>query len=283
MKEFKNITVSIPDEYFELAIASLMDFTVLGIREDYDSLIITFDNSVANDELKTNLLDSLQHIYPNTKIISEEIISPKNWNEEWEKNVPLVKISERIDILPEWKRNESTAEIPIIVNPKMSFGTGQHETTRLICRLMEKYCKPSQKWIDVGTGTGVLAILAIKLGVKSVLAFDNNEWSIENARENAILNKVENLVDIIEADIEEIELPQADGITANLYANLIIYGFEKFYNSLVDNDGRLLVSGILRYQEEEIWKEAKRNGFELIEVIYEEEWLAAAFRTIKAK
>ncbi len=278
MKEFKNITISIPEEYFDLAIASLMDFSVLGIREDYDSLIITFDNAVVNEKLIENLLEALQDIYPDTKILSQDIISPKNWNEEWEKNVPLIKISERIDILPEWKKSESNAEIPIIINPKMSFGTGQHETTRLISRLMEKYCKPNQKWIDVGTGTGVLAILAVKLGAKSVFAFDNNEWSIENARENIILNKVEDLIEVREADIEEIELPESDGICANLYANLVIYGFEKFYNSLIENKGVLLVSGILRYQEDEILREAKGNGFELLEMIYEEEWLAAAFQ-----
>ncbi len=278
MKEFKNITVSIPEEYFEMAIACLMDFSVLGIREDFDTLIITFDNAIVNDVLVHNLLDALQQIYPNIKILSQELISPKNWNEEWEKNVPLIKISDRIEILPEWKKSECTAELPIIINPKMSFGTGQHETTRLISRLLEKYCKTDHKWIDVGTGTGVLAILAIKLGAKSVFAFDNNEWAIENARENIILNKVEQFIEIHESDIEEIELPKSDGITANLYANLVIYGFEKFYNSLVENNGILLVSGILRYQEEEILYEAKGNGFELLEIIYEEEWLSAAFK-----
>lgn len=280
MKEFNNITISIPEEYFELAIATLMDFSILGIREDFDSLIITFDNSIVNNELIDNLLEALQHIYPETKIISQELISPKNWNEEWEKNVPLIKISDRIDILPEWKKNESTAEIPIIINPKMSFGTGQHETTRLISRLMEKYCKQNQRWIDVGTGTGVLAILAVKLGANSVFAFDNNEWAIENARENVILNKVEEFIEIVEADIEEFELPKADGISANLYANLVIYGFEKFHNSLIEKNGILLISGILRYQEEEILYEATGNGFELLEIIYEEEWLSAAFKAI---
>ena len=280
MKEFKNITISIPEEYFEMAIATLMDFSVLGIREDLDSLVITFDNSIVNDKLLGNLLEALRSIYPGTNIVSQELISTKNWNEEWEKNVPLIKVSDRIEIMPEWKKNESSAEIPIIINPKMSFGTGQHETTRLIARLLEKYCKPQQKWIDVGTGTGILAILAVKLGAQSVFAFDNNEWAIENARENIILNKVENAIEIIEADIEAIELPFADGIAANLYANLVIYGFEKFQKSLAPNNGTLLISGILRYQDQEIINEAKKKGFEPMEVIYEEEWLAAAFKAI---
>lgn len=280
MKEFKNITISIPEEYFEMAIATLMDFSVLGIREDFDSLVITFDNSIVNDKLLENLLEALRSIYPGTNIVSQELISTKNWNEEWEKNVPLIKVSDRIEIMPEWKKNESSAVIPIIINPKMSFGTGQHETTRLIARLLEKYCKPHQKWIDAGTGTGILAILAVKLGAQSVFAFDNNEWAIENARENIILNKVENAIQIIEADIEAIELPFADGIAANLYANLVIYGFEKFQKSLAPNNGTLLISGILRYQEQEIINEAQKKGFEPMEVIYEEEWLAAAFKAV---
>lgn len=279
MKEFLNITFSIPEEYFELAIASLMDFETLGIQEDYDKLIVTFDNKIITDEFVINLMDAITSIYPKTTILNQELIAAQNWNREWEENVPLVKISNRIDILPEWKKHESKAELPIIINPKMSFGTGQHETTRLIARLMEKYCKPNQFWIDAGTGTGVLAILAAKLGASNVFAFDNNFWAIDNARENIILNNVEDKVIVDELDVSTTNLPTADGIVANLFANLLIENFAKFHKSLTDNKGILLVSGVLKYQQKELIEAAQQDGFNLLEVINEEEWISVAFQS----
>ncbi len=278
MKEFLNITFAIPEEYFELAIAALMDFETLGIQEDYDKLIVTFDNSIITDNFIQNLLESLSSIYTDTRIVKQEVVAAQNWNREWEENVPLVKISDRIDILPEWKKQESTAEIPIIINPKMSFGTGQHETTRLISRLMEKYCKAGQFWIDAGTGTGVLAILAVKLGASNVFAFDNNFWAIDNARENVILNNVEDKVIIEELDVDSTNLPPADGIVANLFANLLIENFPKFHQSLVNSKGILLVSGVLKYQQDELIEAAELNGFKLLEIITEEEWISVAFQ-----
>lgn len=279
MKKFKNITVSINEEFFELAIAVLMDFTVLGIREDYDKLIITFDYEVWSDQVREELLGSIRAIFPQVKIEKEETISAQNWNEEFEKNVPLIHVSDKISIAPEWKKHESVSELTIIINPKMSFGTGQHETTRLISKLMESYVKPGQFWIDAGTGTGVLAILAVKLGADSCYAFDNNSWSTENAIENVHLNKVEDKVKIEEVDIDDLELPKSDGIVANLYANLIIGNVSKFAQSL-KSGANLLVSGILVYDKDDVISAAESSGFKFCDIIQEAEWVAMAFEKV---
>lgn len=279
MKKFKNITLSINEEFFELAIAVLMDFTVLGIREDYDKLIITFDYEVWSDEVREELLGSILAIFPQVKIEKEETISAQNWNEEFEKNVPLIHVSDKISIAPEWKKHESISELTIIINPKMSFGTGQHETTRLISKLMESYVKPGQFWIDAGTGTGVLAILAVKLGADSCYAFDNNSWSTENAIENVHLNKVEDKVKIDEVDIDDLELPVSDGIVANLYANLIIGNVSKFAQSL-KSGANLLVSGILVYDKDDVISAAESSGFKFCDIIQEAEWVAMAFEKV---
>jgi ribosomal protein L11 methyltransferase len=279
MKKFKNITISINEEFFELAIAMLMDFTTLGIREDYDKLIITFDFDVWSDEVRTDLLDSLKIVYPEVKIEKEETIIAENWNEEFEKNVPLIHVSERVSIAPEWKKHESASELTIIINPKMSFGTGQHETTRLVSRLMEKYVQPDQFWIDAGTGTGVLAILAVKLGAKSCYAFDNDIWSVENTLENIALNNVEDKIEVEQVEIDNIELPRADGIVANLFANLIIKNAPKFAKAL-PSSAPLLVSGILVYDKDEVISAAENAGFRFAEIIQEAEWVAIAFEKV---
>lgn len=279
MKEFINLTIELPEEYFELAAAALMDFTFLGIKEENDSLVVTFDRDDYNNEIKNEIISSIQQFYQNAKVVGEELVSPQNWNEEWEKNVPLIKVSDKIEIMPEWRKHEGSAEIQIIINPKMSFGTGQHETTRLTCRLIEKYAQSDQYWIDVGTGTGVLAILLAKLG-SFVFAFDNNEWSIQNAQENIQLNNCQEKITLKFLDLDDIDLPMANGIVANLYGNLIISNLNKFHCSLSILNGKLIVSGVLRYQEEELIEAAKIYGFEVIEKIYEEEWIAVAFRAV---
>ncbi|OGU59657.1 MAG: hypothetical protein A2X64_04420 [Ignavibacteria bacterium GWF2_33_9] len=279
MKKFKNITISIPEEKYEFAFAVLMDFTILGIREDYDKLIVTFDDEIWNENVKTELLMALQSIHMDVFIEKEELIFSKNWNEEFEKNVPLIKVSDRISIAPEWKKHESESELTIVINPKMSFGTGQHETTRLISRLMEKYVQEGQFWIDAGTGTGVLAILAIKLGAKSCFAFDNHTWSTENAIENVALNKVQDYVEVQQIDIDEFELPKADGIAANLYANMIIGNAGKFAQAL-SLGAPLIVSGILVYDKDDLIKSVEKNGFKLIEYIQEAEWVSIAFERV---
>jgi ribosomal protein L11 methyltransferase len=278
MKEFKNITLSIPEELFELTFATLMDFSTLGIREDYDKLIITFESANWNDEIKNELLNAIKSFYPDVEILNEELILAQNWNEEWERNVPIIQISDKVAITPKWKKHEIDVELPIIINPKMSFGTGQHETTRLICRLMEEYVLPDELWVDAGTGTGVLAILAAKLGAKKVFAFDNNSWAVENTSENIILNSVESIINVAESDIDDYAFPTCNGIAANLYANLILSSLDKFYNSLKENKGKLLVSGILVYDEAEIIQKALSSGFRLIKKVQEAEWIALAFQ-----
>jgi ribosomal protein L11 methyltransferase len=279
MKKFKNITVAIHEEYFELAIAMLMDFTTQGIQEDFDKLIITFNEDDWGDDVRTELIESLSIVYPDVKIEKEETIHAENWNEEFEKNVPLINVSDRIAIAPEWKKHESNAELTIIINPKMSFGTGQHETTRLVSRLLEKYVQQGQFWIDAGTGTGVLGILAVKLGAKSCYAFDNDIWSVENTLENIVLNEVEDKMEVVQVEIDNVELPLADGIVANLFANLIIKSAPKFANSLPIG-APLLVSGILVYDKDDVISAAENAGFRFAEIIQEAEWVAIAFEKV---
>ncbi|MBI5326066.1 MAG: 50S ribosomal protein L11 methyltransferase [Ignavibacteriae bacterium] len=181
-------------------------------------------------------------------------------------------------IAPEWKISELGTKIKIAINPKMSFGTGEHSSTRLMCILAEKAIKEGSYWIDAGTGTGILAILAVRLGAGKVLAFDNNYWSIENAVENINLNNVSDKVEIKETDIDEFEFPDCDGILANLFLNLLLPSFKKFYKGLEKKKGELLVSGILIYNKDEIIKAATDAGFVIINSIVEDEWIAMHFR-----
>ena len=272
-----NLHIYLPDEFQELAYSNIYEYDFSGIEEKFDEIIITFDTSKFDDILKNEILDKIKLVYNEAYIIKEERIEDKNWNEEWEKNVPLIIVNDRIAIAPSWKIDELSQELKIIINPKMSFGTGDHPTTRLCCRLLEEVLVPNENWIDVGTGTGVLAILSKKLGANNVIAFDNNIWSIENAEENFKLNNVFDQIELLETDIDTYDMPNCDGIVANIFLHLAKQGMAKFYQSLKEKQGHLILSGILSYDKDIIIEYAQENGFELVKTITEEEWIAFDF------
>lgn len=276
-KKFISVSFSILEEKYEMAAAMLSGFPFLGIEERLDEIVITFDLKDWNEELKIQINEVLTSLYPETLLLREEIIDDRNWNEEWEKNVPALIVSERIGIAPQWRINEIDSEIKLIINPKMSFGTGEHATTRLMCQLMEHSVKKGDFWIDAGTGTGALAILAAKLGAKRCFAFDNSFWSVDNAKENVDINQVSEIVEVDEADIDIVELPEADGIAANMNFGLIMRSFEKFRNSLINKRGRLIISGIMIYDKDEVIEKANSFGFHTINFIIEDEWIAFHF------
>ncbi|MFH1051724.1 MAG: 50S ribosomal protein L11 methyltransferase [bacterium] len=277
-KRYINLTLSVPEELYDLSYGVICDFQTCGIEEKFDELIISVDYDYWTDETESNLLEQLKFIDNSMSLTKKEVVLDKNWNAEFEKNSPLIVINDRLGIAPEWKQKELKTDIKIIINPKMSFGTGDHATTRLMCRLMEHSVKPGSQWIDAGCGSGVLAILAIKLGAKSVLAFDYDLWSVENTQENIMLNDISDEIEIIHDKIENIKLPPVHGIAANMFSNLLISSMEKFYSSLKDNKGVLILSGILKYDKPDVIESAETFGFELVSELCEDEWVALQFR-----
>ncbi len=276
--DYINIKIHIFEENHDLAMGVFQDYDFCGIEEDLDFLIVTFVDKVYENLDFNIIINDLQNFAPETNIISIEKISDKNWNEEWESHVQPVFVSDRITITPTHKLDEINCDIKIIIDPKMSFGTGHHTTTRIMCKLMETIVKPNSNWIDVGTGTGVLAILAIKLNAKYVYAFDNNEWSIDNAAENIYKNNVNNQVKLELADIDSAELFDCDGIAANIFLNLAVPSLSKFKKAVEKNNGDILISGIMIYDEKIILEEAEKNGLRLIQKLIEDEWLAFHFK-----
>lgn len=272
------------EENFEKVVALITVYPILGIEERDDELIVSFNENDWAQIDQIEFLQLLRSADSKTKILKIENVQEKNWNEEWEKNVTSVVISKRIGIVPSWRIGETGSEIEIIIDPKMSFGTGHHSTTRLMCQFAEKLVQPDSFWIDIGTGTGILAILAKKLGAKEVLAIDNNAWSMQNAFENFRLNMISNGIDLIELDIDSIpSLPESDGIFANLNLDIILRNLNKFYNSINNTDGNLLISGILKYDLDECISKIVNADFSIQEILYDEEWVALHLKVKRQK
>ncbi len=279
IKQFINLHIAIPEEQFDLSYSALTDFPFIGIEERIDEIVITFNALDYTPEFATSLLERLAACEINAEMLSEEVIDDKNWNAEWEESLEPVIVSNKVAISPTWKASEVQQPIVILINPKMSFGTGYHPTTRMVCRMLEESVTQGSRWIDAGTGTGVLAILAAKLGAEYCFAFDNDEWSVENSKENIILNETDKNIDCSQEDVFTVDLPKSDGICANLYRNLLIPNFPKFYQAIKSPGGTLIVSGILKYDVDEIISSAEAVSFKHIHTELENEWAAIRFTT----
>ncbi len=201
-------------------------------------------------------------------------IEAKNWNAEWEKTIRPIRVSERIVITPSWHTvSAQPGDIVLTIDPKMSFGTGYHESTRLMLQLMEGAIRPGMTMLDVGTGTGVLAIAGVRMGCSSAIACDVDEWSYANARENALIHGVADRVTVIQGDISRTPCNRFDLVTANIQRSVIL----PILGDLTARcGGELLLSGLLLGNEEEMDAALRQCGFAVRRKRAENEWFALA-------
>ena len=208
--------------------------------------------------------------------IRTSTIERRNWNDEWEKTIQPIRVSDRIIIAPSWHPvSPRGKDIVIIIDPKMSFGTGYHETTRLMLRLMEEFVRPSVRFLDVGTGSGVLAIAAVKLGCREAVGCDTDEWSFDNARENAAQNGVADSVSIIHGDIDSAPDGPFDIVAANIQLTIIVPIISGL-RSRLGPKGLLLLSGLLKTDEDAIASALNTSGLSVVSRLAENEWIAVA-------
>jgi ribosomal protein L11 methyltransferase len=223
--------------------------------------------------LKDSLLES--------KVIKEKdfsyhLMENKNWNEEWEKSIEPVYIRDRIIIYPSWKKDElkdTEDKILIEIDPKMSFGTGHNETTQLVLELMHDYIEGvEEKMLDFGTGTGILAIAGIKLGVGNAVAIDIDDDSIENAKEYFEKNEVHGKVKLIKSGISELHEDSFDVVTANIIRSVLTDNMEHIREKLNLN-GKLFLSGVLHSEDQEILEHLTHFEFEVVDILSSSEWI----------
>jgi len=205
-------------------------------------------------------------------------IAPRNWNAEWEESIQPVQVSPRIVIAPSWQSVKPTpGTLVLTIDPKMSFGTGHHETTRLILSLMEPRITAGSTMLDFGTGTGVLAIAAVKLGAKRAIGVDTDEWSYDNAIENTVANAVEQAVSICRGDLRAAPQGPYDIVAANIQRSVV----EPVLRDLADRvapGGALLISGILCSEANSLREAFRRSDLRVEEERVENEWIAFALR-----
>jgi len=216
-----------------------------------------------------------QHALP-APDIATRLIEDQNWNALWEEGIQPIRVSDRIVVAPTWHPYApAPGEVVLTIDPKMSFGTGHHESTRLMIQLLEKHVRSGDTMLDVGTGTGILAIAAVKLGAASAVGVDIDEWSFGNAQENVKLNGVQERVSIVLGDIHRVPAKGFDLVAANIQRTVIEQILPEMRRRLAAN-GRVLLSGLLETDLEAVRAALPPHQLRIIDELHEKEWVALA-------
>jgi len=215
-------------------------------------------------------------------------VDENDWATAWKQYFKPVRVTERLTIKPTWEEYmpESPDEKIIELDPGMAFGTGTHPTTSLCLRTLETVIQGGEEVIDVGTGSGILAIGAIKLGAKHVLALDLDPVAVISARENVELNGLEQQITVKESDLLSVlgsqdpalgvQLP-VKVVVANILAEIILLFVDDVYNAL-ESGGTYIVSGIWKNKEQVVHDALVASGFEVSAIHRDEDWLAYVAR-----
>jgi ribosomal protein L11 methyltransferase len=267
------VIIPAPDDLQEYLIAELLDLDFEGFVQDDDS-IRAYIPPPRWDDYTRELVEQWLHAHGILKPIQERVVAPENWNRTWEETIQPVTV-DRFLIKPTWAEIPPGEEHRILleIDPKMSFGTGYHETTRLMLRLLPAIVRPGDRVLDAGTGTGVLAIAALKLGADKAVGFDIDEWAFDNASENALINGVSDRFEVRVGGVEVVSEASVDVILANINLNVLL-DMMPFFRSKLPPGGRLILSGVLRTDRAKLLPTLRSNGFELIDELYEAEWWA---------
>ena len=253
-------------------VSILTDYDFDGYEETNESLKGFVPAGKMDDgRLKTILSDNeFQHIS-----FSSYRLEDKNWNEEWEKNFEPVLIAERVGIRAPFHEPMNT-EFEIVIEPKMSFGTGHHATTASVISLMLSEDMAGKTVLDFGSGTGVLAILAEKLKAVNIVAIDNEEWAFNNCVENIGRNHCV-AIEAIRGDDTFVFERKFDIILANINRNVILKNMA-YWRSLLQDGGVLMVSGILLNDENDIINYAFGCDLTVKDKLKNNGWLAISFQ-----
>jgi ribosomal protein L11 methyltransferase len=239
----------------------------------FDSFMETesgFEAYAEGDNFDKNETESILRRY-NIPKFSFDTIQKKNWNEEWEKNYEPINVDDKCLIRAEFHKPAKKFDYEIIITPKMSFGTGHHQTTYLMIRSQMKIDHTNKRVMDAGCGTAILSIMASKLGAKEVEAFDIDEWSVVNGNENSSLNSCNN-INIQQGTIEQVKLGgKFDIILANINKNVLLKEM-RIYSSYLTADGLLLLSGFYTSDIPDLLEEGRKTNLSEISRDDRENW-----------
>lgn len=265
-----NCELTTLEPWREIFIAELAEKGFESFVETNSGFLGYIQEPLFNPEM---LMDLKSHA--EIKSLETKIIPAENWNATWETNFEPVYIQNKLAIVAPFHESPSNFDQVITIMPKMSFGTGHHQTTRLVSEQLFNLDFKKKSVLDMGTGTGILAILAEKLGASSIFAPDIDEWSFQNASENAQTNNCSK-IEFALGGIETIQNKKFNIILANINKNILIQQFS-VYSKAITQNGILIISGFFETDKNQLIEEALNHGFQFDMIKTEDEWAMIQF------
>ncbi|MCX8026777.1 MAG: 50S ribosomal protein L11 methyltransferase [Thermodesulfovibrionales bacterium] len=259
----------------EILIALLNSFGANGFIDNEDTLITYFRDIKGADFIR-DVLSQITQITQLKEQPTYTYLSERDWNETWKKRFEPITIGQNLAIIPPWQEKVE-GKTNIIIDPAMAFGTGHHETTQRCLYLIEKYIDKTNKkgFMDLGTGSGILAITARILGFQDVVAIDNDILAIEATTKNLEANNLTD-VTVIHADISHAK-GLYDMVTANLILNVIRENTKNILN-IVRRAGFLIISGLIDGQGDEIIDIMQKQKMQLLDIYQDGRWSTMIFK-----
>ncbi|MDP4748418.1 MAG: 50S ribosomal protein L11 methyltransferase [Algoriphagus sp.] len=272
--EYVQVTLTCLEEYREILIAEL---AAIG----FDSFLETetgIEGYVLQEQFSRDSFDEVISTYRESAALTvvEGVLPKVNWNEEWEKNYDPIEVGKLVYVRASFHSPQPGFQYEIVINPKMSFGTGHHATTFQLLSLQGNIDHQGKRVLDVGSGTGILAIMAHLLGAKEVEAFDIDSWCVDNGNENFELNGLSTQMGL--GTIREVK-PKGpyELILANINKNVLLDELA-IYTSLLAPQGILLLSGFYSEDIDDLNQAASLNGLRLTTQSTKDNWAALEFQ-----
>jgi ribosomal protein L11 methyltransferase len=264
------ITFDIPDNLKDAVIGELTDLGAAGVWESGESQVTAYFGGVPN-------LESIQAIFERAGLslpaMDSGAVIDRDWGEEWKKSWSSFPLGKRFFVIPSWLDTPCPeGRLPLFIDPGQAFGTGTHESTQLTLESMETRIRPNAVVLDLGTGSGILAIAAAKLGATTVWACDNDPVAVEVAEENVERNAA-GRVQLMCSSIDAVADESVDLLLCNLTADVIAAVYDDIHRALRPT-GIAIFSGILNFQVPGVEEVARTHGHRMLEHTTRGEWSA---------
>lgn len=265
------LKVYVREDWQEFLIAELGDLDFVAFHQD-DLAVKAYIPAPRWNDVKREHVEQWLRSHGQVVPIEESVIQAENWNERWEETIQPLAVGPFL-VKPTWADVPAAHRDTILleIDPKMSFGTGYHASTRLALRFLAGLVRPGDHVLDAGSGTGILAIAAIKLGAAWAVAFDHDPWSQQNAVENFYLNKVDKQIAFRKGTLDEVLEEGFDLILANINRTVLLDLLPAFVQK-VKHGGHAVLAGLLGTDRARLLDAAAASGFAAADEASEGEW-----------
>ena len=280
MQSFIDVHITIPVNATELA-GLISDKGMLGVWEQDGVIHVYWESETWNERVLTSLQEAIQQLgmHCGQDCLAVRKIPSQNWNAKWTEMVQPIQIGQRIVVRPSWARVDIPSNgIELILDPQQAFGTGHHITTQLLGEWLEECIKGGERVLDVGTGSGLLAMIALRLGAKYALGIDHDGVAIECAKEYAKLNQFADELDLRTADMKNMSDDSFDLILANIDRRTLLAHHQQL-NNVSSKHTVLLIAGILETDRNEIIERYTKSGWRCVKHRMHDDWVAIQFQS----